>query len=186
MLLKPGDIVATRGKSWVSKAIRFFTRSIGESRTKVNHIGIITIGGAVTVAQITEALSTVQQHSLWGKYGPPKGDDIAIFRYRPLSPEQAAGIQKGAQTELGKRYGYLKIAAHVADYLLFNVYLFRRLCRMKNYPICSWLAAWLFKKNVNYEFGMPYEEVSPDDMWDWMNGHPLEWEVIWPLGQLHE
>jgi hypothetical protein len=35
ILLEPGDIFLSRGSGFLSKAIRYFTRSIGEKRTKV-------------------------------------------------------------------------------------------------------------------------------------------------------
>ena len=41
ILLEPGDVFLTRGSSFISRAIRFFTRSIGEKRTKVNHVGLV-------------------------------------------------------------------------------------------------------------------------------------------------
>ncbi len=45
------DIFLTKGTSFISGAIRWFTRRIGESRTEVNHVGIIVEPGG-TVALI--------------------------------------------------------------------------------------------------------------------------------------
>ncbi len=54
IILEPADVFATRGKSWLSKAIRIFTRHIGESRTKVNHVGVVVEGGTLRDAVIVE------------------------------------------------------------------------------------------------------------------------------------
>ena len=45
IILKPGDIFLTRGPGLLSRLIRFFSRSIGESRTKVNHAGLVVKEG---------------------------------------------------------------------------------------------------------------------------------------------
>ena len=47
LVLEPCDIFLTKGDSFVSKAIRFFSRSFGEKRTEVNHVGIIVTPGSV-------------------------------------------------------------------------------------------------------------------------------------------
>jgi len=41
---------------FLSKAIRFFTRSIGEKRTRVNYVGIVVQRGDVKTAIVVEAL----------------------------------------------------------------------------------------------------------------------------------
>ena len=38
VILEPCDVFFTQGSSFVSRAIRFFTRGAGESRTKVNRL----------------------------------------------------------------------------------------------------------------------------------------------------
>jgi cell wall-associated NlpC family hydrolase len=43
--LQPGDIFFTRGTGFLAKAIRFFTRNIGEQRSRVNHVGIVAKEG---------------------------------------------------------------------------------------------------------------------------------------------
>ena len=70
--LEPGDIFLTRGCSFISKAIRYITRSIGEKRTKVNHVGLVVQRGDIKTAIGVEALSKVIRHTLWSQYGPPR------------------------------------------------------------------------------------------------------------------
>jgi len=47
IMLKPNDIFLTRGPGLLSRLIRFFSRTIGESRTKVNHAGVVAKEGGV-------------------------------------------------------------------------------------------------------------------------------------------
>jgi hypothetical protein len=181
VILQPGDVVLTRGKGWVSGAIRFFTRGLGESRTKVNHVGIVTWGGRIGSALLTEALSKVVTRPLWSAYAG-RGE-VAIYRRRHTPIEDRRSVARKAEGYVGKRYGYLKIAAHTLDYALLGANVFRRLCRMENYPICSWLAARAWAE-VGVAFGVEYAECSPDHVWDYVNGHPEEWEAVHPLGLL--
>ncbi len=67
--LLPADVFLTRGSSWLSRAIRFFTRGAGEARTKVNHVGLVVEGGPIEDAVVVEALSKVKQHKLVDQYG---------------------------------------------------------------------------------------------------------------------
>ena len=46
VILLPGDVFLTYGAGFFSKLIRFFTRTIGESRTQANHSGIVVTAGA--------------------------------------------------------------------------------------------------------------------------------------------
>src|SRR5262245_11750447 len=75
--LEPGDIFLPRATGFLSKAIRFFTRHIGESRTKVNHVGLVVQGGTLDEAVVVEALRTVQRHRLMEEYGGTQ-DEVAI------------------------------------------------------------------------------------------------------------
>lgn len=163
-MLHAGDVVCTRGSGFVSKAIRFFTRTIGESRTRVNHTAIVTHGGGLKYARIAEALSRVRWHGLWWKYAHT-GTKLWIFRHRGLSDDDKTTLTNTALSMVGRKYGYLKIAAHVADYLLLGAYVFRRLARMKNYPICSYLDGYCFFK-IGVELGGHYTEISPDHIYD--------------------
>lgn len=183
MLLLPGDVIATRGTSWVSKAIRFFSRGIGEPRTKTNHVAIVTRGGSFLEAVIVEALSKVLRHKLWMKYGPPGGDEIAVFRNMMLNEAQRDMIAAKARTYIGRKYGYLKIVTHVLDYALFGLYVFRRLARAENYPICSWLVAKAYAELAQGYFGVSYAEATPDHIWDYCGASP-DWVQLRPMSKL--
>lgn len=181
--LKPGDIFLTRGRGFISRAIRFFTRSIGESRTKVNHVGLVVEGGSPEEAVVVEALSRVVRHPLTARYGGKRGDEVAVYRALTISPEEVRRIVKAAERYLGKEYGYFKIVLHFLDWLLQGAYVFRRLGRMDPYPICSWLVAYAYDK-VGKWFGVPPEAADPDHIWDYLVAHPAEYMQIRPLRPL--
>jgi Permuted papain-like amidase enzyme, YaeF/YiiX, C92 family len=180
--LEAGDIFFTRGYSLLSRAIRIFTRHAGESRTKVNHTGIVVVAGPIDSAVVVEALSTVQQHPLARRYAT-KRDEVAVVRPVGLSPVEIQTLVKTANDYVGRKYGFLKLAVHLADWLLQGAYVFRRLARQDKYPICSWLVAYSFDK-VGRRFGVDPSGASPDDIWDWVTDHTDEYLVVRTLAPL--
>ena len=184
VMLKQGDVFLTRGKSFISRAIRFFTKGIGEKRTKVNHVGLVVKEGDLRTAVVVEALSKVTEHRLWDQYGPPKKDSVVVYRANNLTPDDVETIVATAQRQVGKKYGYLMIVAHFLDWLLLGAYVFRRLVPGSKYPICSWVVAHSFGK-ANKHFGVEPGAAAPDDIWDFIvEKHPELYEEIHPLKPL--
>ena len=183
--LQPADIFLTRGRGLLSRAIRLFTRVIGESRTRVNHVGVMVTGGDLRSAIAVEALTEVKRHKLWDRYGPPGRSEVAIYRATNLSEDEIRIITGAAESYVGRKYGYLKILAHLADWLLQGAYVFRRLARMDRYPICSWLVAHAFAK-AGKHFGVSPGAASPDDIWDFIQRHPDIYAEVYPLGLLDD
>ena len=106
--LQPSDIFLTRGTGFLAKAIRFFTRRIGEKRSKVNHVGVVVMEGGLKEAVVVEALSKVREHRLWSKYGPPSKSMVAVYRPVDVTPEQTAKVVEYARRQVGRRYGVIK------------------------------------------------------------------------------
>lgn len=151
----PADLVFFRGSEFISCAVRIFTRSWGESRSEVNHVGIIAPDG-----ELIESLHTTIKR-------PFISDEaFAVFRLEGITDDQRLAIAQTAMSYVGRRYGYAKILAHLGDWILGDRFVFRRLCRMDRYPICSWVAAWSYFKVIGYEFGTAPKAASPDSMWD--------------------
>ncbi|MDZ7721383.1 MAG: YiiX/YebB-like N1pC/P60 family cysteine hydrolase [candidate division KSB1 bacterium] len=180
---QPGDIFFTRGTGFISKAIRLFSRSFGESRTRVNHVGLVVTAGSVKTCRVVEALHVVRRHSLWKRYGPPKPDRVAVYRPLNLSREEIEILVEEANEQVGKTYGYLKLLAHLLDWFLQGAYVFRRLTRNKNYPICSWLVAHACSK-IDKHFGVDPGAAQPDDIWDFVLSNPKKYMPVYPLGPL--
>jgi hypothetical protein len=178
--LKQADIFLTRGNSLLSKAIRYFTRTIGENRTKVNHVGLVVGDGLLNMSIVIEALSRVKKHKLWEQYGPFKKVSVAIYRPINLTADEIKIIIKEAEEQVGKRYGYLKIIAHFLDWILLGAYMFRRLTNSGDYPICSWLVAHAYSK-VNKNFGVDPGAANPDDICDFIEQNPSKYQEIYAL-----
>lgn len=181
--LLPADIFLTRGTGLVSRLIRLFTRHVGESRTKVNHVGIVVEGGPIGEAVVVEALSRVRRHALWDRYGRSSRTEIAIFRPIDLRPADRRRIVRKAESYVGRKYGYLMILAHLCDWLLQGAYVFRRLAGSDNYPICSWVVSHAFAE-TGRTFGVAPGEASPDDIWDFVTGRPDAYLQVRPLTPL--
>jgi cell wall-associated NlpC family hydrolase len=182
-LLQPGDVFLTRGTSLFSRLIRVCTRSLGERRSKVNHVGVVVEGGGIPDAVVVEALIKVREHKLWKQYGPPKKDHVAVYRATNLTPEDVAVIVAEAVEQVGRPYGFGKIIAHFLDWLLTGAYFFRRLTSSGNYPICSWLVAHAYAE-AGYTFGTDPGAADPDDIWDFVTKKPGHYECIIELGSL--
>lgn len=182
-MIKPCDIVFTSSSTWLSKAIRFCTRTIGESKTVASHVGIIVEYGIDLAATIVEAQSTTNRHTLLESYGN-KPDSICIFRPINLDIYDKVLIVNKAESYVGRKYGYLKLGLHLLDWTLGGVYLFRRLGRMDKYPICSYVVASAFKV-VKADFGISNYGASPDDMWDFVMKNPDKYEFVWQRGEMY-
>ena len=183
IVLLPGDVFLTYGAGFFSKLIRFFTRTIGESRTQVNHSGIVVAEGDLESCEVVETLLRVRKHRLWNRYGPFSHDKVAIYRPINLTPEETDTIVVQAVKQVGKRYGIHTVIGHLLDWLLLGAYVFRRILQSKNYPICSWLVAYAFAragKNFNVEPGA----AQPDDIWDFIQKNPDKYQQIHPLEQI--
>ena len=168
---EPCDIVLTQGQTLLSRAIRRCTRRVGETRTQVNHVGIVVEAGSPPAdAIIVEALHRVQRHPLGKRYRNGRSD-VAIYRPTNLTLPERKRIVDAANSYVGRPYGYLKIVLHLLDWLILGAYVFRQLGRSERYPICSWLVAHSFKK-VGKHFGVPPGAATPDDIWDFVRESP--------------
>lgn len=185
ILLEPGDIFLTRGCGFISKAIRYITRSVGEKQTKVNHVGLVVQGGGIKTAMGVEALSKVMRHTFWSQYGPPKKDFVAVYRATNLTSEQVKEIVVEAEKQVGKKYGYCMIVAHLLDWLFLGVYFFRRMIPGSKYPICSWVVANAFAK-IGKDFGVEVGMATPDDIWDFIEKNSDKYKEIYPLKLLDQ
>jgi hypothetical protein len=179
--LQAGDIFLTRGKGLISRAIRYFSRGIGEPRTKVNHVGIVVEGGPIATAVVVEALSKVFQHRLMDQYGGTS-HEVAIYRPLNIPPAEIAEIVGKAKSYGGRKYGYAQVAMHLLDWMLLGAYVFRRL-GSDNYPICSWVVANAYSA-TGYDFGVEAGAATPDDIWDYVTTHTDRYTCVRELSVL--
>jgi hypothetical protein len=168
MTLEPGDIVCTTSGTWLSRAIRWF------SRGRVSHTGIGTRSDT-----ITEALTRVVRRLFRATY---HGSTLTVYRPLDLPPETVTAIAAKAETYVGRSYGYGKILAHALDRALGGAYLFRRVAGLNNYPICSWVVAHAYSSQ-NLTFGVAPGAASPADIDRFCREHPAKYLTLWPLSR---
>lgn len=179
-----GDVVCELGQRWFGRAICWFTRGWFEPRTWTAHSGRM-----IDAEYIGEALGrfTVQ------RLDPTRR--IKVWRYRAGFSDWSLDCMRfKAAHYAGKSYGWWKNAAHALDGLLQKllpvkrVYLFRRLIGMTKYPICSWEVAWTLDECAHVRFGCPPNMAAPDDIADYCESHPDEWELVYDnvTGARHE
>ncbi len=182
-MLIPCDIFFTRGAGKLSKMIRYCTRSKGESPTIANHVGLIAYPGCGRQARAIEALWTVKFHRLSEQYGAD--DELCVFRPRNLATAELDAIYAKACEFINRKYGYGKIALHALDYLIGGRYFFRRVGRVDNYPICSYLVAEAYG-SAGLHFGVADNAASPDDIWDFVVKNPDKYRFVWQQGTMYQ
>ena len=147
--------------------------------------------GSIVDYEIAEALGRggFQYTRLLESYGDARRYSIAIARHRHARADHRVKIVAACKHLRGKNYGYLKVGAHGGDFALTvawnalggrgDVYLLRRLCRMKRYPMCSWSSLYAFDE-AGLPFETPIASGSPDDLWDESRRRSLGiW--LWPF-----
>jgi len=185
--VKEGDVVMVTDRSWLSKMIRFFTRSPGEKPSRVSHVAIVSKAGTVADAEIIEAAPTgIIRRPLRDHVGRPcvvyrrrfydPGEKIPAITRAKMSifamPDYAAAR---AGLMVGNVYPWWRLIAHVLDWLLFDLYLFRRVMRSSAQMECSYLVAWSYGSSIT---DRPSWAVTPDDLDDWMAENDDVWTVV--------
>lgn len=154
--MERGDLVLVRGRGRLSRLIRKFTQSEGESPTRVTHVAI-----AVSDTHVVEALAgkgVVRQRYSAGQ----------VYRHQHLTLEARERIAARAESYLGRPYGWGKIFLHAIG--------LQRLARLNGYPICSFMLVAFQSEGVS--FGRPAQELAPDDADDFVQLHPETWQRV--------
>jgi hypothetical protein len=176
MTLQPGDIVLVRGRSWISKAIGICTRSLGEPATLVSHCELVVGPGTLETAPVVSADAhgvverTIAEHH--------RGKWVAIYRLSfPLKWRRE--VVARARSKIGSRYPIWRLVMHLLDWLLFDLYLFRRVGRSSDVMECSALVAWAYEPYVHFA-DRQWWAVSPDDIADSRDAllEVLPWTVL--------
>jgi hypothetical protein len=179
----PCDILFSRGEAFISKGIRFCTRSRGEERTIINHVGAIVTPGNAYRAQLIEALWTVKKHTVWEGYGN-SNDRVAVYRPMGLTIEQYGKIITSLNNKEGNWYGLHKIPLHFLDWLMFNGRnVTRKVARYLPLEECSGVVAGAWSDG-GLDFGVKPYSATPDDIWDFCVENPDKYQLIFPLQKL--
>ena len=188
--LCPGDQLFFRTEikgSWkrwfVGFAIRVFTFTRRDKRpTVINHTAnvvwaILDEGCRIVDYIIAEALAKggYQFRPLLKHYGDTERISFAVARHTGVTETHRMLLLVACHQLRGKKYGRLKIVAHVVDYGLTkawntvggrgDVYCFRWFARSEHYPICSWASLYIYDE-AGLPYDVPVQIGSPDDLWD--------------------
>lgn len=175
-----GDIVLIRGTSFRSKLIRFLSRFGGDSRIHINHVGVVVVSGTTEYAEIVEVRLKPRIKRL-REYRNSKN---LIAVYRPRLPVEVRWLAGGDTDRfVTYKYGLFARISHFGDWCLGGRYFFRRLMLQKRYPISSWVVSYAYDK-ADFNFGVPPEITSPDDIWGYALFHPELFVTVKTLGEL--
>lgn len=173
----------TRGPGLISALIRWASRSWGEAKTEVNHVGVVYCGGPLRKAVIAESKWRYMVHPLWFAYANTD-HEVAFYRATNISQVSRQNIAIRAAQLRNLKYGWLKIVLHALDKCLNGAYFFRRLAFLPNRPICSYAAAQSYA-DYGFSFSVTPYEAQPDDIWDYVVNSD-NYTCIRPLSPLKE
>lgn len=157
--LERGDIVLTRGSSWLARAIQInqMTRH-DKYPAVVNHVAIVSIAGPLHKAQIVEADKKVREGRLIDYHG---NDHVFAYRPKNIPSWKLDAIVRRVEAKLGRTYGYLEFFPQQLDHGLFGgAVVLRRLAPFIPGEQCSTLVAQAFY-DEGYSFGMPAYAIPP-------------------------
>ena len=172
--LQTGDIIHVLSRGLLSKLIRFFSRADEEGPSWASHSAmVLRVGEEI---EIIEALTKTVIRPITA-YKGTKAKLLVCRKPGGLDTQNKQKMIEKAKYYKGKPYGYLKIVCHALDRFFDNRYVFRRLIKVDNYPICSWLVAYVYDRVISYQFGVPPNAAQPDDILD--HCVDCDWEFVW-------
>jgi hypothetical protein len=174
-LLQTGDVIHVQNRGLLSKLILLFSRANEEKPSWASHSAMVLHVGEQI--EIIEALWKTVIRPITAYKGTKA--KLIICRKKPdIEEQQKQKMIEKAEYYKGKQYDVLHIVLHALDRLLNNSYFFRRLIKDNDYPICSWLVAYVYDRILSYHFNdLPPNAAQPDDILD----HCVDnnWEFIW-------
>jgi hypothetical protein len=173
-VLQPGDIVHMRWRGFIGSGVRWATRRAGEPRTWVNHSALLVANNPAALLIEAVLKTRIRQPEVYEHFA----DCRLIVQRHPdgLTPDQQRTIvRKGLEYE-GDDYGVPKAVLHLLDHFLGDRYVFRRLARDNQYPICSWVVAYAYGE-ARLDFGVEAKAAAPDDIMDYCVAQ--HWPVVW-------
>lgn len=173
-VLEVGDVLHFQGRGWLSGAVRFFSRGRKERASWASHSAmVLRVGEEI---EIIEALWKTVIRPITA-YKEKKSRLLVCRKPGGIDEEQKQRMVKKAEYYEGKLYGFWEIAFHALDRLVNNAYFFRRLIKDDDYPICSWLVAYVYDRVLGYRFGTSPNAAQPDDILDHCVDN--DWEFVW-------
>lgn len=150
--LKTGDVAVAGSRSLISRLIKFFTRSRGETATRASHVGVMydqeNICEAVWPCVKIRPLIPQLDECWW-----------AVYRPLDLTDENRACLKRELKSYEGRTYGFWKLLVHALG--------LQRFLYLDDYPVCSWVCGHTFDRCVGPKyFGLEPNVLQPDDIDD--------------------
>lgn len=167
--ITPGDILAIRGQSWMSRQI------IRTTGGPCSHVGLFLSSG--TEPLIIEAEGRVITRCLRDSlFGAKKA---WVLHPLNVSQSQRVNIVRNACELSGKRYGWWNLVPQLADVLLKTNF-FSTYFTLSQYPICSVVVASAYVREGLY-FGQEPECLRPAEIFSYakLNTEKYKiWEIL--------
>ena len=185
------DVISTRSPDGVLPwGIRWSTQTRGEKPSVYHHSALISragkhgLAGEWELSWMMEAQAKFQEIPVtdglrqWGRF--------RIDRYRRLNLPLAHETIRRHRHRIGDAYPKLKLGLMLADRIRAKVFRGARakwtlLGELDPRVVCSaWDATAFLPQGVNFGKPTPHA-VDPDDIVDWIDAHPEDWESVVPL-----
>ncbi len=173
-ILETGDVIHVQSQGLLSRVIRWFSQGREEKKTWASHSALVLT--AAEEIEIIEALIRVTRRPIF-TYAKKKSKVLVSRIPGGLDTEQKAQVIRKAENYRGRVSGFIKLLPHALDRLFDNRYVFRRLLWIDDYPICSWLVAYVYDRVLKHHFGVPPNAAQPDDILD--HCVKTNWDFLW-------
>jgi len=168
---KPADILAIRGRGWLSRQI---LKATGNT---VSHVGLVLAEGAVSgSAFVIEALSRVKTDTLSRSIAG--AEEAYILSPLNLTDEQRQKIADTAARFSTRSYGYFDIGLQWLDAVCGSRWFTDHLARgLNDHPICSYVVAASYA-SIGLNFGkVKSYSVTPADIYAFAVSNPDKYSV---------
>jgi hypothetical protein len=185
-----GDIILFAGQDDLyGKASRWLMRGDFESPTYAVHTAqfldprrVLEMDFVGRIRTVSDVLNNKKRYKLdmWRRRG------LEVWRCRTLTDRQRHALTRCALTYVNVKFGTVKCMAHILDDLLGKmmhrgIYFFRRIDPADRHPVCSGITATVYDKALHYRFGVEPQCADPDQIHDWVTGHPDKWTCVFHL-----
>jgi len=143
----------------------------------VSHTALVIDSGTFSTANIVEALSKVEKHTIVSQYEKETGIEITCYRPLDLDDTEREIIVKKAISYVGCTYGYAKILTNFLDFLLGGLYVFRRITTPEKDPMCYEIVSIAYSED-NLYFGTEPGAALPEEILLYCEAHPKKYQKI--------
>ena len=156
--MQPGDIIATRSPTWLSRTIRKAqTRSDNGQPALVSHVGLF-ISPDIVIQALSRVVTTPFPKSF-------QKDEYIVLSPLNLSNANRRIVVERALTYSSNSYGWLKILGQGLDVVFHTRWFMSHVFTLDKFPICSYVVAEAYK-SIGLDFGVPTTTTTPDDILD--------------------